>query len=150
MTYVTTADRMLIGGQLVHSSNGEFDYSINPATEETIGRSPRAAKQDVERAVQAAEAAWPAWAALAPLARGAKMREFGDALRKRAEEILHVEVADTGNTVTPMRGDVGGSAFCAISARIMADSGLVSGGFTITAFPAAKAAAVRATANMSG
>ena len=107
MTYVTTADRMLIGGQLVHSSNGEFDYSINPATEETIGRSPRAAKQDVERAVQAAEAAWPAWAALAPLARGAKMREFGDALRKRAEEILHVEVADTGNTVTPMRGDVG-------------------------------------------
>jgi aldehyde dehydrogenase (NAD+)/betaine-aldehyde dehydrogenase len=35
------------------------------------------------------------------------MRAFGDALRKRADEILYVEVADTGNTITPMRGDVG-------------------------------------------
>jgi acyl-CoA reductase-like NAD-dependent aldehyde dehydrogenase len=107
MKFVTTADRMLIGGELVHSSSGEFDYSINPANEETIGRSPRGTAADVERAVRAAEAAWPAWAALAPAVRGAKMRAFGDALRKRAEEILQVEVADTGNTITPMRGDVG-------------------------------------------
>ena len=35
------------------------------------------------------------------------MRAFGQAVKARAEEILHVEVADTGNTVTPMRGDVG-------------------------------------------
>jgi acyl-CoA reductase-like NAD-dependent aldehyde dehydrogenase len=107
MKFVTTADRMLIGGELVHSSSGEFDYSINPANEETIGRSPRGTAADVERAVRAAEAAWPSWAALAPAVRGAKMRAFGDALRKRAEEILQVEVADTGNTITPMRGDVG-------------------------------------------
>jgi betaine-aldehyde dehydrogenase len=107
MKFVTTADRMLIGGELVHSSSGEFDYSINPANEETIGRSPRGTAADVERAVRAAEAAWPSWVALAPAVRGAKMRAFGDALRKRAEEILQVEVADTGNTITPMRGDVG-------------------------------------------
>ena len=107
MAYVTTADRMLIGGELVHSASGEFDYSINPATEETIGRCPRGTVDDVNRAVKAAEAAWPAWAALTPSARGAHMRAFGNALRERADEILHVEVADTGNTVTPMRGDVG-------------------------------------------
>ena len=107
MAYVTTADRMLIGGELVHSASGEFDYSINPATEETIGRCPRGTVDDVNRAVKAAEAAWPAWAALTPSARGAQMRAFGNALRERADEILHVEVADTGNTITPMRGDVG-------------------------------------------
>jgi acyl-CoA reductase-like NAD-dependent aldehyde dehydrogenase len=107
MKFVTTADRMLIGGELVHSSSGEFDYSINPANEETIGRSPRGTAADVEQAVRAAEVAWPSWASLAPAVRGAKMRAFGDALRKRAEEILQVEVADTGNTITPMRGDVG-------------------------------------------
>lgn len=107
MAYVTTSDRMLIGGELVHSSSGEFDESINPATEEVIGRSPRGTKEDVARAVVAAEAAWPAWAALTPADRGARMRAFGEALKARAEEILHVEVADTGNTITPMRGDVG-------------------------------------------
>jgi aldehyde dehydrogenase (NAD+)/betaine-aldehyde dehydrogenase len=107
MAYVTAADRMLIGGELVHSSSGEFDLSINPATEEIIGRSPRGTKEDVDRAVQAAEAAWPGWAATTPAERGARMRAFGEALKARAEEILHVEVADTGNTITPMRGDVG-------------------------------------------
>ena len=38
----------------------------------------------------------------------------------------------------------------AISASTIADSGLVSGGLTMTALPAASAAAVRATANISG
>jgi len=107
MAYVTKSDRMLIGGELVHSSSGEFDQSINPANEEVIGRSPRGTKEDVARAIAGAQAAWPAWAATTPSERGARMRAFGQALKARAEEILHVEVADTGNTVTPMRGDVG-------------------------------------------
>ena len=107
MTYVTTADRMLIGGQLVHSSGGEFDYSINPATEETIGRSPRATKQDVERAVQAAEAAWPSWAALAPSARRQNAEIRRCSTQTRRGNPACGGAADTGNTVTPMRGDVG-------------------------------------------
>ena len=107
MTYVTQADRMLIGGELVHASSGEFDLSINPATEEVIGRVPRGTADDVDRAAKAADAAWPDWFALTPLARGRAMREFGRALLARSEEILKVEVADTGNTITPMRGDVG-------------------------------------------
>lgn len=107
MAYVTQADQMLIGGKLVHASDGAFDESINPATEEVIGRVPRATVADVDAAVTAADAAWPAWAELTPAARGRVLRDFGQALRARAEEILRVEVADTGNTITPMRGDVG-------------------------------------------
>jgi aldehyde dehydrogenase (NAD+)/betaine-aldehyde dehydrogenase len=98
---------MLIGGELVASEGGEYDYSINPANEQVIGRTPAATLGDVNRAVAAAEAAWPAWARLTPLERGKAMRAFGDAIAARAEEILRVEVADTGNTITPMRGDVG-------------------------------------------
>jgi acyl-CoA reductase-like NAD-dependent aldehyde dehydrogenase len=107
MGYITKADKMLIGGELVYSTSNEFDVSINPATEEEIGRVPRGTIQDADRAVKAAQAAWPAWAALTPLARGSRMRKFGEMLRERADEFLHLEVADTGNTITPMRGDVG-------------------------------------------
>jgi len=103
----TEAERMLIGGELVEAVGGGWDESINPATEEVIGRVPAGDAQDVERAFQAAQAAWPAWAALSPLERGERMRAFGDALNARADEILRVEVLDTGNTIKPMRKDVG-------------------------------------------
>jgi len=106
MAYITTADRMLIGGELVASESDAWEQSINPANEEVIGRSPAGTPRDVDRAVAAAEAAWPAWAAKSPYERGETMRAFGERLAARAEEILSVEVADTGNTITPMRGDV--------------------------------------------
>lgn len=107
MAYITKADRMLIGGELVHSESGAFDESINPATEQVIGRVPRGTRGDVDCAVAAAQAAWPGWAALSPRDRGRTLRDFGAALRSRADEILRIEVADAGNTITPMRGDVG-------------------------------------------
>ena len=97
---------MLIGGQLVESSDGQYDDSINPATEQVIGRTPAATAGDVDKAVSAAEAAWPAWAALSPYARAEILRGFGYAIARRADEILRVEVADTGNSATAMRGDV--------------------------------------------
>lgn len=103
---VTVADRMLIGGELVASESAQWDDSRNPADEEVIGRSPAGTAKDVARAVAAAEAAWPAWAERGPAERGAVLRELGRRLSERAEELLRVEVADTGNTIKPMRGDV--------------------------------------------
>jgi aldehyde dehydrogenase (NAD+)/betaine-aldehyde dehydrogenase len=97
---------MLIGGQLVPSDSGECDYSINPANERVIGRTPAGTASDVDRAVLAAEAASVAWARFTPFERGKVMRTFGAAITSRAEEILRVEVADTGNSITAMRGDV--------------------------------------------
>ncbi len=106
MGYITQLDRMLIGGELVASGAEAWDESINPANEEVIGRVPAGTAADVDRAVVAAEAAWPAWAARTPGERAEIMREFGQRIVARAAEILDVEVADTGNTITPMRGDV--------------------------------------------
>jgi aldehyde dehydrogenase (NAD+)/betaine-aldehyde dehydrogenase len=60
-------------------------------------------KADVDRAVEAAEAAWPGWAALTPMERAETMNRFADAIASRADEILRVEVTDTGNTIRPMR-----------------------------------------------
>lgn len=103
MARVTNAERMLIGGDLVESASGGWMDSISPVTEEVIGRVPQATGVDVERAVQAAERAWPEWAALTPMQRAEIMNRFADSVTARAQEILEVEVADTGNTIRPMR-----------------------------------------------
>jgi aldehyde dehydrogenase (NAD+)/betaine-aldehyde dehydrogenase len=103
---VTEACRMLIGGELVESESGRFDDSLNPATEEVIGRAPAATRIDVDKAVLAAEKAWPDWAAMPVSGRADVLRMFGARLMERADELLKVEVSDTGNTIGPMRGDV--------------------------------------------
>jgi acyl-CoA reductase-like NAD-dependent aldehyde dehydrogenase len=97
---------MLIDGELVPSEAGEWLESINPANEETLGHVPQATAADVNRAVTAAEAAHPAWAAIEPKERGKLMRKLAQKLRDRTDEILRVEVVDTGNTITKMRADV--------------------------------------------
>ena len=103
MRRITDAERMLIGGELVESASGAWMDSVSPVDEEVIGRVPAGTAEDVERAVVAAEKAWPEWAGLTPMQRAEAMNRFADALAARADEILRVEVADTGNTIRPMR-----------------------------------------------
>ena len=107
MGYITNADRMLIGGKLVESTSGAWDECINPANEQPIGRVPAGTKEDVDRAVIAAQTAWPDWARTPIKDRAEIIRNFGTNLIARAQEILEVEVADSGNTIKPMRADVG-------------------------------------------
>ena len=97
---------MLIAGELVASESGQWMDSINPANEELLGRVPRATAADVARAVEAAEAAQPAWAALPVPKRAEYLHRLSDGLAKRADEVLQVEVMDTGNTIYKMRDDV--------------------------------------------
>ena len=107
MGYITKADRMLIGGKLVESTSGAWDECINPANDQPIGRVPAGTKEDVDRAVKAAQTAWPDWARTPIKDRAEIIRKFGTNLIARAQEILEVEVADSGNTIKPMRADVG-------------------------------------------
>jgi len=99
--------RMLIGGKLVESESGRWFDSINPANEEKLGQVPRASTVDVERAVEEAEKAQPAWASLPVEKRSEYLRRLAEALTKRSEEALYLEVLDTGNTIYKMKYDVG-------------------------------------------
>ena len=101
---------MLIGGELVPSEAGEWLESVNPANEETLGHVPQATAADVNKAVTAAEAAHPAWAALDPKERAKLVKKLAAKLREKTDEILRIEVVDTGNTITKMKGDIEGSA----------------------------------------
>ncbi len=98
---------MLIGGELVESVSGEWLESTNPATEEVLGAVPRGNKEDIERAYNAAAKAQPAWEGLGAGGRSAYLNKLADAIEARGEEILKIEVMDTGNTIAKMRFDVG-------------------------------------------
>ena len=101
-----THGRMLINGDLVDSESRELLETVNPATEESLGHVPAASAADVDRAVAAAEAAHPAWAALEPKERSKLVRKLAQAVRDNFDNILRIEVVDTGNTIAKMRADV--------------------------------------------
>jgi betaine-aldehyde dehydrogenase len=98
--------RMLINGELVDSDSGELLESVNPANEDSLGYVPAASAGDIDRAVAAAEAAHPAWAAIEPKERSKLVRTVAQALRDNFDNILRIEVVDTGNTISKMRADV--------------------------------------------
>ncbi len=97
---------MYIGGEFVVSESGEWMDSVNPATGEVHGRVPAGTVADVDRAVRAARAAQPGWAALHVFERGALLRKLADAIRARADDVVPMEAADTGNTIASLGNDI--------------------------------------------
>lgn len=102
---------MLIGGELVASGSNKWLESVDPSTEEKIGEFPAADAQDVNKAVSAADNAQPAWAALDISQRAKYLHQLAKRIRERGDELLRTEVLDTGNTITPMRGDIENAAW---------------------------------------
>ena len=88
---------MLIGGELVASEGGEWITSVNPTTEQVIGRAPAGTAADVDRAYDAAAAAQPEWAAKSIWQRAGYLHKLAAAIRERGEEILQLEASDTGH-----------------------------------------------------
>lgn len=97
---------MLIDGAFAAASDGAWITSVNPATEEPIGRAPAGTKADVARAVEAATKAQPLWNAKSIWERAALLRKVAAGFRARAQEILTLEATDTGNTIGKLRADV--------------------------------------------
>ncbi|MCX4817977.1 aldehyde dehydrogenase family protein [Streptomyces sp. NBC_01239] len=98
--------RMLIGGELVESAGGAWLDSVDPATEEIIGRVPAGSPEDIGAAVEAASDAFPEWAGKSMQERADILREYGRRLRSEHKRILEIEVRDTGNSVSKLRHDV--------------------------------------------
>ncbi len=97
---------MLIGGELCSAANGQWLESLNPATEQLIGRVPAASGVDVRRAVAAACEAQRDWARRSVWERGAHLKALARELRARAADIVELEAMDTGNTIAKLPADV--------------------------------------------
>ncbi|NDH40705.1 MAG: aldehyde dehydrogenase family protein [Gammaproteobacteria bacterium] len=93
-----TSFQMLINGQWVDASDGGSFESINPATNEVWSRIPEATADDVNAAVEAAYTAFHdgPWSQMTPTQRGKCLRQLGDLLAEKSEELGAIETRDTG------------------------------------------------------
>ncbi|WP_230293611.1 aldehyde dehydrogenase family protein [Croceicoccus sp. Ery5] len=108
MEYITCP--MLIGGELTYGSGGEWIESIDPSTEEPLGRAPAGTAGDVNAAVAAAKSAQHAWAETTIWERRDMLRQLAAAVRERAEDVARLEAADGGNTIANLGNDLFKSA----------------------------------------
>ena len=91
---------MLINGQWVESSGGEFIPVENPSRKGSIvGEVPRGRAEDVDRAVRAASRAFEEWRRVSARERGKLMIKIGEALEAKANEIARIIALETGNAI---------------------------------------------------
>ncbi|KAL4871593.1 hypothetical protein BDV12DRAFT_24772 [Aspergillus spectabilis] len=68
----------------------------NPATGELMNRCAGASVDDATRAVAAAKAAFPAWSKTSPRERGAILSKAADVMLSRKEELIQIQIEETG------------------------------------------------------
>jgi betaine-aldehyde dehydrogenase len=105
--------KLHIGGRYVDASSGETFETINPATGEVIARIQLANAADVDRAVTAAAAGFKIWSAMTGIQRGRILMKAVELLRRRNDELAHIEVLDTGKPIAEASTvDVASGADC--------------------------------------
>ena len=99
-----TVEQLFIDNRWRPSSSGRTMPVVNPATEDVIAEVASADRTDVDAAVDAARAALNGpWGALSARERGRLVRQLGDRLMARADEIARLETLHNGKPITESR-----------------------------------------------
>jgi aldehyde dehydrogenase (NAD+) len=95
---------LLIDGRRVPAMSGRYFDSIDPATEELIGRVAEGGVEDIDVAVRSARAAFEQnWSRLPGRDRGRMLLAFADQIRTHADELVELESRDSGKPVSTIR-----------------------------------------------
>ena len=99
-------EKMLIDGKWTDGAGSSKLEVMNPATEEVFAAVPKAAKEDVDEAVNAAERAFKTWSKLTPFVRGKYLREASEIVLQRSKEIAVLMTQEQGKPVKEAEGEV--------------------------------------------
>ena len=96
--------RLLIDGEWVEAASGKTFETLNPATEESLGRVAHGAAEDIELAVAAARRCFDDersdWRRMTPSERGKVIHRIGDLIERHADELAVLETLDNGKPLT--------------------------------------------------
>ncbi|MFJ8263813.1 aldehyde dehydrogenase family protein [Rummeliibacillus sp. NPDC094406] len=99
---------LIINGEKVESNNGQTISTYNPATGELVAQVAKASKEDAERAVQAAREAFDhgKWRKYPVGRRAQVLNKIASIMRSRFNEIVELEILDTGKSLSTAQGQV--------------------------------------------
>jgi aldehyde dehydrogenase (NAD+) len=96
-----------IAGEWRPAAGGATFDDVNPAdTRDIIGKFPKSAPADVQRAVESAQRGFRIWSQTPAPARGDVLRRVGDLMVERKEQIANLMTREMGKPLTETRGDV--------------------------------------------
>jgi aldehyde dehydrogenase (NAD+) len=98
--------RILIGGKWVSSQSRKTFPSVNPATEQTLGRFQSGNESDINQAVDAAERAFEGWNSTPAPKRGETLFRLAALLRQNKESLSRLVSTEMGKVLPEARGDV--------------------------------------------
>lgn len=92
--------KMVVGDQLIDSSDGARIDSVNPFNQEVWSTIPAATAEDVEKAYSVARSSFDThWSRTSGAERGRLMRKLAEALIDRAPEMGRMETIDNGKVI---------------------------------------------------
>jgi len=95
---------LFVGGEFVEPRSGEFQPTVNPATEEPLAEVAFAGEEDVGVAVQAAREAFEnGWSAIRPAERAKYLFRIARILQERSREFAVLESLDGGKPIRESR-----------------------------------------------
>ncbi|MCF8568090.1 aldehyde dehydrogenase family protein [Alicyclobacillus tolerans] len=98
---------LLINGQHVESSTGEWFETYNPATGERMAQVAKASRADVDKAVDAARRALNGkWGRFSAARRSQVLNQIAAILRARFNELCELEVLNSGKSLGNAQGQV--------------------------------------------
>jgi aldehyde dehydrogenase (NAD+) len=95
-----------IGGHSVTPTGGDHVPRESPAHGGTVALVGRGSAADVDRAVASAKAAASRWRYVDPFERGRLLAGLAASLREHADELVQLEVAETGKPETTARAEI--------------------------------------------
>jgi len=97
--------RNFVNGSFVDAKSGETTNVINPATGQVYAQAVLSREADVDLAMRAAEQGAELWRDATPAERSLALYRMADAVESRAEELIALEVENTGKPIAITRSE---------------------------------------------
>ncbi len=100
--------QLYINGEFVDSVSNETFDSINPYNQEIVAKAARANAEDAKKAIAAARKAFDdgPWPRMPGEERAAKLKAISEKINERKNDLVELEVADSGSTIRKAKEDI--------------------------------------------